>query len=441
MRTTLGRRIRVRVKTKKIHQLKLTNSFSELSVAFLRIIFGKLIRNEKTRALEEAFRKRFKSKSAIVFPHARTALHFILKSMDLEKGREILMPPLTIADMVNSIHTLGLKTVFVDIEIDTFCIDPEQLEKAITPKSKVILVTYIFGIVPNIKKIQEIAQKHGLTIIEDCSQCFDAFYSGQPIGTFGDAAIFSLTNFKVCSSLFGGVVITNKESMAVLLNSLRNNELFPPKSSILLKHIIKNLIYTVMFSKWVFSYFTYFVVLALEKMDPKITYRLYSGNIKVLLGKFENELLSEFPPDYLSDYTDVQAQIGLCSLSRADEITSARIKNGELLRELLQDIPQIKVPVKLDRAVNVYWRFPILSNDMEGLKKYLLNCGIDSSPTYLTVCSNEPGFKPYHKSTPNSERLKKDVLLVEVNEDLSEGDIRLTASLVRSYFTKTQNKE
>ncbi|MFZ3091839.1 MAG: DegT/DnrJ/EryC1/StrS family aminotransferase [Nitrospirota bacterium] len=436
MKLTLKERIKTYVSHRKIHKLKLTNSFMELFVAFLRITFGKLARSEKTKKLEEAFRTRFRTKRALIFPHARIALHFILKSMSLEEGDEVLMTPLTIADMVNSIHTLGLKPVFVDIELDTFCIDLEQFKKAITPRSKALLITYIFGIVPDVTKIKKIAQEHGIKVIEDCSQCFDASYNGQKIGTFGDAAFFSLTNFKVCSSLFGGMIITNNEDMAARLDNYRNNNLLPAQSSMLSKLLIKDLIYTIFFSRWIFSYFTYFIVLILENIDPMITYRLYSGNIKVILGQHGNRLFEIFPSDYLADYSDVQADVGLASLARAKEVTSVRIRNGELLRTLLTDVPDIKVPAKLDCAVNVYWRFPIISDDMMGLKKYLIDHGIDSAPSYLTLCSKEPGFEIYHASMPNAEKLKNGTLVVEVNEELSEDDIRFTASLIRSYFKK-----
>lgn len=423
------------VKPRKIHKLKLTNSFRELAAALLKIFFWKLRRAQRTEELEEAFRKRFKTTRAIVFPHARTALYFILKSLNLEKGSEVLMAPLTIVDMINSIHALGLKPVFVDIELETFCIDLKQIEKAITPKSKVLFVTYLFGIVPDMEKMKEIAGKYDLRIIEDCSQCFDAFYNGQPIGTFGEAAIFSLTNFKVCSSLFGGMVVTNNEKMAELLADFRNREILAPRSAILLRHIIKNLIYTILFSKWIFSYFTYFIVVALETLNPEIIYRLYSGNIRVLLGMNEIKLLSEFPPDYLVDYTEIQAYVGLCSFSKADEATSKRISNGELLRQLLAEFPGVLVPSKRDGVINVYWRFPILSNDLDGLKRYLLLHGIDSAPTYLALCSREPGFGPYHRGTPNAERFKKGALIVEINEDLTEGDVYYMATLVREYFS------
>jgi len=433
---TKSSRIKILLNPKKIHKLKLTNRFKELALAYLRIIFGRLKRGTQTVKLEGAFRSRFNAERAIIFPHARTAFHFILKSMNLEQGDEVLMTPLTIADMVNSIHTLGLKPVFVDIELDTFCFEIDELKKSITPKTKAILVTYIFGIVPDIEKIQKIARDHGLKLIEDCSQCFDASYKGRLIGTFGDAAFFSLTNFKICSSLFGGMIITNDEKLADQLNKFRDNSLLPARGSMLLKLISKDLIYSVFFSRWLFSYFTYFVILILEGIDPKITYRLYSGNIKVILGQHGNRLFEKFPEDYLIDYTDVQADVGLASLARAKEATDIRIRNGEMLRGLLQGVSQIKIPIRLEDAVNVYWRFPIISNNMDGLKRFLLKNGIDSAPTYLALCSSEPGFEPYHASMPNAERVKKSVLVVEVNEELSEDGIRWTVSLARSYFKK-----
>lgn len=433
-------RLKTWFKPEKIHRLKLTNRFTELLICYLKILFGKLERSKMTAKLEEAFGGRYKCRDTILFPHARIALHFILKSLGLKQGDEVIMAPLTIADMVNSIHAAGLKPVFVDVELDTFGVDPGLIEKNITPRTKVLFVTYLFGIVPDIKKIMEIARKHGLIVIEDCSQNLNASYEGQLLGTFGDASIFSLTNFKVCSALFGGMVICNNEKIIDKLKYFRDNALHPPQADVLLRHLRKNMVYTFLFSKWVFSYFTYFIMFFLEKLSPDITYRLYSGNIRVVLGEHEYNLLSEFPSRYLSGFTDAQAYVGMRSLARADHYTSMSIRNGDLLRTLLSDIPNIKVPVKIKGAHNVYWRFPIISNDRDGLKRLLLEHGIDSAPTFLALLSREPGFSIYQKPAPNAERFKKDVLVVEVNEDLSEETVRLMASLIRSHFLTLEQR-
>ena len=429
-------RLKVLLKSKKIHKLKLTNSFIVLVVCLLKIIFGKLARSKYSIRLEESFKELYGAEGAIIFPHARTALYFVLKSFGLNSGDEVLMTPLTIADMVNSIHTAGLRPKFIDVELKTLSVDIKKLEQSITEKTRVLLITHLFGVVPEMKAIMDIADKNGLIVIEDCSQCFRAQYKGRKIGTFGEAAIFSLTNFKTCSSLFGGMVITDNQELFKKLIHFRKTEILPPKSIIPVKHLIKNLVYSILFSRWLFSYFTYFIVLSLEKISPEMNYRLYSGNIKIVLGKFENSLYSEFPNYYLLDYTDPQAYVGLHSFAQAEQTTRRRTENGELLRQLLKEICAIEIPIKLAGATNVYWRFPIVSDDRDGLKKFLLDHGIDSAPTYLALCSKEPGFEPYHQATPVAERFKKNALVVEVNEKLGEDDIRSIACLVGSYFNR-----
>lgn len=435
MKLTPAERLQVWLSPRKIHKLKLTNSFSSLLAALSAVLFGRLLRGPLSEKLENAFRERFGSREAVIFPHARTALHFILKAMDLREGDEVIMTPLTIADMVNSIHTLGLKPVFVDIEPGACCIDPSALEKAVTPKSRVILVTYLFGLIPDMSVIRKIADRHGLMIVEDCSQCFDASFGGVRAGRFGKAAFFSLTNFKVCSSLFGGMIITDNDRLACRLREFRETALKPSLPDMLRKLLVKDLVYSIFFSRPVFAYFTYFVIIWLERINPGITYRLYSGNIKVILGQRGNSLLPEFPEQYLADYSDAQARVGLASLRSASHRTSVRIRNGTLLRDLLDGVPAVAVPVRHHDAVHVYWRFPVLSADMAGLKRFLLESGIDTAPTYLTLCSREPGFEPYHASLPVAERVKDSVLVVEVNEDMDEADVRRLASLIRRHFS------
>ena len=151
----------------KIHRLKLTNDFCALLGCFIKILYGRLDRSKDSAALEQSFKNRFDGKRAVILPHARTALHCVLRSLDLEEGDEVVMTPLTIAYMVNSIHTLGLKPVFVDIELSTFCFHIEKLEKSITKRTKVILITYLFGIVPDLEKILDIAQRNGLAVAEE----------------------------------------------------------------------------------------------------------------------------------------------------------------------------------------------------------------------------------------------------------------------------------
>lgn len=433
MRMPTLRRVLVWLSPRKIHKLKLTNGFGALLRALLECLRGRLARGPAAAELERRFRERFGVREALIFPHARTACHELLRALELQPGDEVLMTPLTIADMVNSVHTLGLRPVFLEMEPETLCVDLAALERAVTPRSRVLFLTYVFGVVPDMERIMAAARRHGLVVIEDCSQCYGGTFRGKAVGTFGRAAFFSLTNFKVVSSLYGGMTITDDPALGARLRELRERELLPPAPAPLLKLLWKNLIYIPLFSAPVFSYFTYFVILALERLDPRITYRLYSGNIKVILGQYENRLLERFPPAYLADYTDTQARVGLASLARAERRTAARVRNGELLRGLLAGRPGIEVPRPPEGAVSVYWRFPVITDDMAGLKWWLLLHGVDSAPSFLTLCSREPGFGPYLRSLPAAERIKDDVLVVEVHEGLTERQIRRVAGLIAEY--------
>lgn len=422
--------------SQKVNKLKLTNSFWELIRAFFRL--GGDLSPEKENAksvisrFEREFAKSFGTPHAIIFPHARVALKYILDAYGFEKGSEILMTPLTIGDIVNSIHLAGHRPRFVDIEYDSLNFDLEEMEKAITPKSKAILITYIGGVVPNLDRILEIAKKFNLKVIEDASQAVFSSYRNRWIGTWGDVAFFSLTNFKVISSLFGGMILTADSKLTSQLRDCYASEMLPPTRGILVRHCFKNIVYSVLFSRWFFSYFTYFLVLMLEYLAPQLTYRLYSGNIKVILGDFKNRLLDTFPKSYLCRFTAAQAELGLASLSRASRVASVRTQNGERLRTHLNPSVKLTVPSLVDGALNAYWRFSILTPYADGLKKRLLLAGIDTAKTFFTLCSETPGFELYHSHTPQAAQYKREALILEIDESISPSGI--------DYLSKTMNR-
>ena len=422
---------------RKMHKLRLTNSLWELIGAYFALKSGKLTKGEKTEIFERRFKEIYGCHWVKIFPHARTGVHAILKALKLEPGDEVIMTPLTIADMINSIHTAGLKPRFMDVSLETLNVDLEAFEKAITPRSKVLLITYVLGVVPNIEAIVARAKKHGLFVIEDCSQCYLGEYRGKLAGTFGDATVVSLTNFKVVASLFGGAVMLNNDQIKDSLEATFEEIVKPPKNDIMLGQTKKNLIYSVFFSRFLFSYATFFLIYLLEKRFPGISYRLYSGNIRVIIdGAVEYRLLDHLPEQYYWDFTDIQAELGLASLERAPFQTAKRRENSNRLLNELADLPDFKMLHPIDGANNVYWRFPILSTRSKELQAHLLESGVDTSPTYLTVCSNEKGFATYHQPTPNAQYFKEKSLLFEVHGEIAPGDLNRLIRLVREFYQK-----
>jgi dTDP-4-amino-4,6-dideoxygalactose transaminase len=166
------------------------------------------------RCIEKEFRKYLGVRYAFSFNSGRSAFLAILNALDFELKSEVLLQAFTCNAAVNPIIWSGLKPVFVDIERETLNIDPKDLERKITQKSKAVLVQHTFGLPSKLDEIQEICQKYNLVLIEDCAHSLGAQYHNQKVGTLGRVAFFSFGRDKVISSIYGGMAVTNDPVLA-----------------------------------------------------------------------------------------------------------------------------------------------------------------------------------------------------------------------------------
>ena len=135
----------------KLPRSKLYISFFELIKAYFKILFGfGLINGNRVKEFENLLEKYWERKKCFTLSTCRLALYYVLKSLKLEKGDEVILSPIQIPDFVNAILNLGLKPVFVEVDKKTKCLDLDDLKKKINNKTKVILATYLTGIVPDI---------------------------------------------------------------------------------------------------------------------------------------------------------------------------------------------------------------------------------------------------------------------------------------------------
>jgi len=171
---------------------------------------------------EEAFNKFLKKKSLSV-SSGTSGLELSLKSLNLPKGSEVIMPVLTFASPVNAIINSNLKPVFVDINKDDFTIDTDQIEKKITKKTKVLLVVHLYGYPCNIRKIKKICDKYNLYLIEDCAEAIGSKINGIKIGTFSDLSIFSFYGNKTITTGEGGMVCFKSENIYERAKVLRDH--------------------------------------------------------------------------------------------------------------------------------------------------------------------------------------------------------------------------
>jgi len=147
----------------------------------------------------------------------------VLYDFGAQRGDEIIIPALTFVATGNAVLQAGFTPVFVDVERETLNIDPAKIEKAITPKTRAIMPVHLMGKPAAMDEIMSIAKKHKLYVIEDAAEAHGAEYKGKKIGSIGDMACFSLYAAHIVTTIEGGILITNNESMAEIARSLRNH--------------------------------------------------------------------------------------------------------------------------------------------------------------------------------------------------------------------------
>lgn len=167
------------------------------------------------RKFEKLFASTFGVRYAIASTSGTTALHQALAACGVGPGDEVIVSPLTVAMCGYAILYTQAHPVFADVDPKTFLIDPKDIEKKITAKTKAILVVHLYGQMGDMEKIMSIAKKHKLKVVEDCAQCYLASdQAGRLAGTVGDLGCFSLGETKMISSGEGGVVVTDNLDLA-----------------------------------------------------------------------------------------------------------------------------------------------------------------------------------------------------------------------------------
>jgi dTDP-4-amino-4,6-dideoxygalactose transaminase len=196
-----------------------------------------------------------------------------LIALGVGKGDEVIVPSFTFAASANVISLVGATPVFVEINPLTYCLDPERIQNAITPRTKAIIAVHLFGLVADMAKIMGIAKRNNLLVIEDAAQAHLAEFEGTTAGSFGDAAAFSFYPTKNMTTGEGGMAVFAKMDYAQICRLLRNQ--------------------------------------GMEK-------------------RYENEIVG-----FNLRMTDIQAAIGRVQLKKLEKMTSKRIENSIFLSEYL----------------------------------------------------------------------------------------------------------
>jgi perosamine synthetase len=194
----------------------------EIEAAVRVLRSGMVVQGPEVAAFEREFSELVEGRHCVAVNSGTSALQLSLLALDLKPGDEVIVPSFSFAASANAVRLAGATPVFVDIDPDTFCIDPDAVAAAVTPRTVAIMPVHLYGHPAAMDRIMPIAEAHGLAVVEDAAQAHAAGLNGTPVGAFGIAGCFSFYPTKNMHSLEGGMITTGDAELARKLRLLRN---------------------------------------------------------------------------------------------------------------------------------------------------------------------------------------------------------------------------
>ncbi|MHB8173387.1 MAG: DegT/DnrJ/EryC1/StrS family aminotransferase [Nitrospirota bacterium] len=291
------------------------------------------------------------SKYAFAFMGGRVALSACIYALGLQPGDEVILPGYTCVVVPNAFHYAGVKTVYCDIELDTYGLDVEQVKKRITQKTRAVLLHHLYGLVcRDYDAIIALAKEHGLNVIEDCAHATGAVYKDIKVGNKGAVAFYSSEQSKIFNTIQGGMAITNDEGLAKRLKEYYDKAPFPDDKQIeeQLCNVLLN----------------YFQFKHPQRWILKDWAELRYG-AKRLISTVKGEEMSIMPEHYGRKMPPPIAAIGINQLKKIDMYNSRRRDTAKIWDGWC-DENGYKKPLVIDGSIPVFLRYPVL---MEPCKK------------------------------------------------------------------------
>lgn len=353
----------------------------EKAIAVLKS--GNLVQGKYVEEFEVALQIYLGIKHAILVSSGTAALHLSLAALDIKTGDEVIVPAFTFPATANVVELVGAKPVFVDVELEDFCINPTQIESKITEKTKAIILVHEFGQSADMKNILDIAHKHKLQIIEDAACALGTEFNNQKVGTFGTLGCFSFHPRKAITTGEGGCVVTNNIRLAENIKSLRNHGISVDKGKI-------------------------------DFIQAGLNYRL----------------------------TDFQAVLGLDQLTEIEDIIKQRISTAIKYNGQLSTIKEIKIPPRLKNRKSVYQTYHVLIDDRinrDELISHLKDLGIETNlGAYALHCLKYYKKKYTYEDDDfvNAFQAYKQGLALPMGDHIKNKDISFIADKLRTIIKR-----
>jgi perosamine synthetase len=346
---------------------------AEAPAAAAVIASGWLSQGEQVQAFEAAFAQRVGAADAVATTSCTTALQLALHVSGVGPGDEVIVPSLSFIATANAVAHCGATPVFADIDPDTYNLDPQAAEQAITPRTRAVMPVHQVGLPADMDEFLELGRHYGLAVIEDAACAIGATYKGRPVGAIGPVACFSFHPRKVITTGEGGMIAVQDPEVAARLRRLRAHGM---SVSDLARHNAEDVIF---------------------EQYPELgwNYRM----------------------------TDIQAAIGLCQLEALDLVLERRRILAERYTEALIQIAYLEPPFDPPDRMRTWQSYcvrvtPDAPVHRTGLMRLLLRDGIPTRRGVMAI-HEESSYKGRPARLPHTVAAARDVLMLPLFADLS----------------------
>lgn len=406
---------------------RLYSSFRSYSWLVRDAMLGRFFQGmEDVEELERRLQSRFGVRHAVCMPMARMGIYLALKH-SIRPGQKVIMPPYTIADVVNMVISAGGIPVFADIQRETCNIDPAQVGALLTGDTGAVMVTHLHGLAAPVSDIKRMCERRGVLVLEDAAQAFGALEGkGQPIGAVGDVGVVSVGTYKNVNCWYGGAILTDREDIAKKARAELSSWPFM-SIRFLRKRMFKTLATDLATWPPIFRLFTYWI----------FRYGHLRG-VRMINRFVETELdlsrRDSIPAHYQARLTPAQARLALSQLDEVDRLSDIRIANAALYHQGLSGIVGLMLPpLRTDRS-HIYTSFPVQTEDRKGLLRWMMRCRRDVGAQHLKNCADLPGFSPFYRDCPNARQTAEQVVLLPTYPSYGQRQVLATIAAVGEFF-------
>jgi len=381
---------------------------------------GELIQGPQIEQFERAFEARLGSGTAIATSYGRMAFFHILRALDLPAGSEIVIPALTFWVIPELARRAGLRPVFADVDPETFTLDPAALERVITPATRAVVPTHLYGLPCDMDSIRAIARRHGLAIIEDCAHALGATYRGQPVGTLGDAALFSFQTLKPLNAFGGGMAVVQDPATARRVRAQVDVLPWPDEGRVRNRFKVGR----------AQRFFTQPRVFTVSAFPILWAASWFNANPDVYLWE-PIRPLEPLPAAYTERFPNAQAALALAGLEQLDAWTAASQAHARAIDRVLAGTPDVQAPIVPADRTHVYYQYCVYVPDRDDLVIRCIRRGIDIETLHVDVCPRLPVFADLDPTpAPGADRAAEAVQ-VPVYASLSLAQVDRIAKAVK----------